>query len=444
MSGIFDVFVKDDQELLMYLVAALVFVFLFFLGKKKLNFSIRVLTAMALGIIAGFVFKDGARHLRVFGTIYVRLIRLVVIPLVSVSIIRSFTQLEDMSSLRKIGFKSLFWMLLTTAIGAVFAIVAGVVTKLGSSFDLPLGENTNEPFKFVDAIVNLVPSNVVSDAASNNVLQVIFFMMLVAIAVIIEGQRHPERVKPFKDFINSAADVMVRVTKIVLRFTPYGVFGLVSYATARNDLETFKTLGLYIAVIYLVMIFHFIVVHLGLISFVARLNPIQWIKKIYPAQVVGFTSQSSYGTLPVTIQSLNNAGVSPKVSNFVAPLGANMGMNACSGIYPALVAIITAHAFNIDLTFTHYVTIVISSVIASIGIAGVPGIASVVATVVLSSLGFPLEGLLLVTAVEAFVDMGRTALNITGSMVAATLVARSEGEFDEEIFSSNDPAMVAE
>lgn len=432
-----DIFVKDNLEYVMYGIALIVFVILFFLARKKVNFSIRVLTALALGVIVGLLFKEGASHLRVFGTVYLNLIKTIVIPLITVAVIRSFTQLEDMNALRKIGLKSLFWLLITTGIGAALALVAGSVFNLGEGFNLPQGVNNNTPFKFVDAIANLVPSNLITHASRNEVLQIIFFLVLVSVAVIMEGSRHPERVKPFKDFINSAYVVMTRVTKLVLRFTPYGVFGLVAHATARNNADSFKQLAFYIIIIYAVMIFHFLVIHLPMVSIFGRVNPIRWIRKVYPAQIVALTTQSSYGTLPVTISSLKRAGVSDRVANFVAPLGANMGMNACSGIYPALVAVFTANATGTELTLINYVTIIIASMIASIGIAGVPGIASVVATVVLASVGLPLEGLLLVIAVDAFVDMGRTSLNVTGTLAAATVVARSENELDDEIFNSD-------
>lgn len=432
------VFFQGNAELTMYAVALVVFILLNFLSRKKINFSIRVLTALVAGIIVGIIFKEDASYLRPFGIIYVKLIRMLVIPLVTVSIIRSFTSLEDKNALRNIGLKSLFWLLLTTAIGATLGVIAASFAKLGKEISLEAAGNSIEPFKMIDALVNLVPSNVISHGANNEVLQVIFFSILVSIAIIIEGSRNPERVKPFKDFIISFSEIMNRITKIVIRFTPYGVFGLIAHATARNDASAFKALGVYVVLIYGVMIFHLIFVHGGLLAVVGKLNPIQYFKKAYPAQVVAFSSQSSYGTLPVTIKTLTDRiGVSERVANFVAPLGANVGMNACGGIYPAIVAIFTANAYGVDLSLTHYITIILSSVIASIGIAGVPGIASIAATVVLASAGLPLEGLGLVLGVEAFVDMGRTALNVTGSTVAATLVARSENEFNETVFNDD-------
>lgn len=436
------IFLNEYAEILMYLLAAVVFAFIFFLGKKKVNFSIRVLTAMALGIVVGLIFSDFAKYLKVFGTVYTRLIKLIVVPLVFVSIIKSFTNLENVKSLKRIGLKTVFWLLFMTLIGAIMGVIAATVFKLGVGAPLPTGENPNETFTLVEALLNLIPVNIVSHAANNEVLQVIFFAILIAIAIIIEGNRKPERVKPFKEFINSASDIMNRVTKIIIRFTPYGVFGLVANAVSRNNAEAFKTLALYLLVIYAVMIVFFIVIQLGFITFVGRLNPFKWIRKIYPAQVVAMTTQSSLGTLPVSIKSLTRAGVSDQIANFSAPLGATMGMAACSGIFPAVVAVLTANAYGVELTFGLYATIVLSSVIASIGIAGVPGIASVAATVVLASVGLPLEGLLLVLAVEAFVDMGRTTVNVTGSLVAATITARSENEFDEEAFNADASADV--
>ena len=425
------------MELLMYLIAAVVFTFIYYLGKKKVNFSIRVLTAMALGIIVGLVFTAHASHLRVFGQVYTRLISLLVVPLVFVSIIRSFTNIESMSTLKKVGLKTVFWLLLLTLIGAIFGLVAASLFNLGEGLTLPDETSPYTPFTFVQALLNLVPVNIFAHASNNDVLQVIFFAILISIAIIIEGGRKPERVEPFKKFIVSASDIMNRITKIIIRYTPYGIFGLVAHAIARNNMEAFKALGLYIIVIYAVMFIFFVLILMGAIAVIGKLNPIKYLKKIYPALVVAFTTQSSLGTLPVTIKSLNRAGVDEKISNFSAPLGATMGMAACAGIFPAMVAVLTANAQNVDLTFTMVITILLASVVASIGIAGVPGIASVAATVVLASAGLPLEGLLLVLAVEAFVDMGRTMVNVTGSTVAATLTARSEGAFDMDAFNAD-------
>jgi len=432
-----NVFFDSIEELIMYLVALVVFALIFFLGKKKVNFSIRILVAMALGLIIGLVVPEYAKYLRVFGQVYTRLIKLIVVPLVFFSVIRSFTNFDNVNSLKKIGIKTLMWLMILTLIGSIFGMVAGSVFNLGSGLEIPNDVNPNEPFKLVDALLNLVPTNIITHAANNDVLQIIFFAILIAFAMIIEGKKHPERVEPFKNFVTSFAEVMNRVTKIIIRFTPYGVFGLVAYAVARNNVETLKQLGIYILVIYVTMFIFFTIIQMGFIATFGQLNPVQYVKKISPALVVAFTTQSSLGTLPVTIKSLKRAGVDEKIANFATPLGATMGMAACAGIFPAIVAVMTANAMNVNLSLTSYIIIAISSVIASIGIAGVPGIASVAATVVLASVGLPLEGLLLVLAVDPLVDMGRTLVNVTGSSVAATLTAKSEKAINMDVFNSN-------
>lgn len=426
--------------LLVYLFSIVVFVVLWKLSKHRVSFSKRVLFALLMGLILGSIFQQDATIIRPVGQLYVRLIMMVVIPLVFTSIIKSFTDLRDINKVKTIGLRSLFWLLFTTAIATSLALVAATAFQLGSSFDVTnITYTPREVVPIEQVILNLVPNNIVAHMASNQMIPVILFALAIAIAMLLESRKNEEKVAPFKNLIDSAQSVMVRLTKMVIRFTPYGVFALIANAAGRNNIETLKALGLYIIVFYGLMIFHFFVVHLGLITFVGKLNPVRFMKNIYPAQVVGFTSQSSYGTLPVTIETLTTrVGVHDRIASFVGPLGANVGMNACGGMFPAFVAVITANAFGLELVFVDYLLIVLTTVIASIGIAGVPGIASIAATVVLVALGLPLEGIGLVIGVDALVDMGRTALNITGTMVSATLTAIKEKDFDYDVFNSEE------
>jgi len=424
------------QQAVLYLVTAGAMSCLWLLSKRRVGFSIRVGIALLFGLTIGFVFQERAVVLRPIGLVYVRLIMMIVVPLVFTSIIKSFTDLKDQNKLKSIGLKTLFWLLTTTGIATFIAIIFGNVFNLGEGFSV--GSNAYTPREVIpieQVLLDLVPSNIVNHMASNQMVPVIIFAIFISIAMILQMKKNPESVQPFKSFIDSFQAIMVRLTKMVMRFTPYGVLALIANAAARSDIDALRALGLYIIVFYAAMITHFVIVHLGLITLVARLNPWQFIKNIYPAQIVGFTSQSSYATLPVTIRTLTSrVGVNDRISSFVAPLGANVGMNACGGMFPAFVAIITANVFGLDLSIAEYGLIILTTMVASIGIAGVPGIASIAATVVLASLGLPLEGIGLVIGVDALVDMGRTALNITGTMVSATLVAVSEDELDKEVY----------
>lgn len=429
------------QVLVLYIVTILVVAFLMGMRNKRVKFSYRVLTALGLGLVVGTLFGEDATIIRPIGSLYVRLIMMIVIPLVFTSIIKSFTDLKDSSKVKSIGGWSVFWLLFTTALATIIGLIYATSFNLGLDFDTSsISYTPREVVPFEEVILNLFPNNIVSHMAENQMVPVIIFALFISIAMIVERKKHPDLVEPFKNFIDSFQLIMVRLTKFVMRFTPYGVFALIANAAGRNNIDTMKALGLYIIIHYVALITHFLIVHLPLITFVARLNPIRFIKKIYPASIVGFTSQSSYGTLPVTIRSLTDrVGVSERIASFTSPLGANVGMNACGGIFPAMVAVITANAFGLDLAVSDYFLIVLTTTIASIGIAGVPGIASIAASVVLLSLGLPLEGIGLIIGVDALIDMGRTSLNVTGTMVSATLVANHEDELNRDIFNEDQP-----
>ncbi len=424
------------QKAVLYVITVIAIVLLHYMAKKRVKFSYRVLVALGLGLLTGLALGSVSTTIRPIGQLYVRLISMVVIPLVFVSILRSFTQLGTSDKLSRISVKALFWLLFTTAIATILGLVAALVFELGKGFDVSdIVYTPREVTPIETVILNLFPNNIVAHMVNNQMIPVIIFAVFIAIAINYESKKRKETIKPVQDLIEASSRIMVGVTKMVIKFTPYGVFALMANAAGRNNLETLKSLGVYIILMYAVMLIHFIVVQLGLITFVGKLSPVQFVKNIYPAQVVAFTSQSSYGTLPVTVKSLTDrVGVSENISSFVAPLGANIGMNACGGIFPAMVAIFTANAFGINLQFTDYALIVLTTTIASIGIAGVPGIATIAATVVLATLGLPIEGIALVAGVDALIDMGRTMINVTGTAVAATLTAKSEKELDLEVF----------
>lgn len=423
-----------------FVVAFIFLVVLYCLKKYKVHFGIRVLIAMVLGATVGAIFGDYAEGLKPIGITFVNLIKMIVIPLVVTAIITSFTKLKDTDQLKNLGLKSIAWLLGTTAVATTLALIIGVITKVGSGMgSLGDSEISREVESFADILIKyIIPGNPIKDMADNRMVPVIIFTVIIAVAIIIEGTKNPESVKPFKDLVASFSVIIFRVTKMVLKLTPYGVFGLVLNRVVASGLEALLPLGKYLIVIYIVMIIHFVVVQLGLITFVAKLNPFKFAKKIFPVQVVAFSTQSSYGTLPVTISTLTKKiGVSEKIASFVAPLGANIGMNACGGIYPAIVAVFAANYFGYDLAFADYVLIVLTTTIASIGIAGVPGTASMAATIVLTVLKLPVEAIGLVWAVEGIVDMGRTMINVTGTTVVSTIIAKSEGELDLEIFNSD-------
>ncbi|MBN3490076.1 dicarboxylate/amino acid:cation symporter [Acholeplasma equirhinis] len=445
----FDNYIIDSwQKGVLYITAIAVLSLIFLTGKLKWKFSFKVLLAMGLGLIVGFLFGgtktiiDGKEAsiiatIRPIGQLYTRLIQMIVVPLVLTAVIKSFTSLETTDKLKTIGLKTLFWLLATTTVAAAIGFFYASITGLGNAFE-PIGEYTKTITPIEKAILDFFPTNVVSAMGGSVVMPVITFALFVSIAVIVENKRHKERTQPFIDFNNSLNTIMTRITRFVMKLTPYAVFSFMAYAVGRSDFDSIMQLGFYILIMYAAMLTHFVFIQMGSLA-INGINPFKFIQKFSPAMFVAFTTQSSYGTLPVTMESLTKrVGVSDRVANFVGPLSANVGMNACGGIFPAVVAVLTANAYNIPFGPWEFILLLIVTTVSAIGIAGVPGIATIAAAVVLSSLGLPIEGIALIIAVDPLVDMGRTLINVIGGGVAATIVAKREKELDYEMLNSQD------
>ncbi|MFF2093198.1 dicarboxylate/amino acid:cation symporter [Paenibacillus sp. NPDC058174] len=425
-------------------VSAVLLALLYFMAKKRVGFGTRVLVALGLGLVAGVIFNNFQLKFEGVGTIgsiYVSLIRMIVIPLVFVLVINSIISITNIAFLKKIGIKTVAWFLGTTGVAAIIGLLVALAINPAGTFEAsqPEGFEAREVPSFFQVILDLVPSNPVNEAATGKVLPVLIFALFIAIAIVKVGSKKPEAVQPVKALFASLTEVLHQVVKFVLRFTPYGVYALIAVMAAKYGLETLKPLATLILVSYIALILHFVFVFGGLVAFVGKLNPLRFFKKAYPTVAVGFTTRSSYATLPINLEVITKRlGVSPRIASFVAPLGATMNFNGCGGIWPAIVSVFVASVYGIQLSFTDYILIVAVSIISSIGVAGVPGPASISTTVVLTALGLPLEGLAMVVAVESLIDMGRTAVNATGTTVTAVLVANSEGELDRDVFNSND------
>ncbi|MDG0872722.1 dicarboxylate/amino acid:cation symporter [Paenibacillus thiaminolyticus] len=420
-------------------VALLLVILLWWLAKKKVGFGLRVLLAMALGLTLGALFGPAAADVSILGSLYVSLIKMVVMPLVFAAIITSITSVKDPAVLKKLGTKTIALFLITTAIAAVIGLGTALVIDPGSGIaqngDAAQDFQAREIPSFRQVILDLVPSNPINEMAQGKVVPVIIFAAFIAVAIIFEGMRNPERVQPVRSFFQSFSHIMFRVTKFVIRLTPYGVLGLMTSMSAKYGLSTLKELGWFIIAVYAACLIHMIITFGSLVAFGARVNPIRFFKKAYPTMAVAFTTRSSYATLPVNLEVITKRmKVSDRIASFVAPLGATINMNGCGGIYPAVVAVFIARVYGIDLNIADYLLIIGAATLASVGVAGVPGPASISTTVVLVQAGLPLEGFALVLGVDAIVDMARTTVNATGTTVASLLVASSEGEFDREAF----------
>lgn len=422
------------------LISAIIIGLLYFMKIKNINFGIRVFTSMLLAIAIGAIFKSNSLIVEPLGTIFVNLIKTLVIPLVMASLISSIITLDNNDKLKRIGFKSIGFLILTTVLATAVGLIVGKAMNLGSGmqFVKDVAFKAKEVPKFSAVIVDMFPVNPISDMANAKMIPVIMFSLLMAVAINIEGNKHPEAVKPVKDFISSLSKIMFVLTRMIIDLTPYGVYGLMVPVAAKYGLTSLLPLAKFIIAMYIGCLIHIALVHGSLIALVGKINPIKFMRKISEALVVAFTTRSSYGALPVTIRVLTEkVGVSDRIASFTASLGASIGMNGGGGVYPTLVAIFVARLFNIQLTFSHYVLLFVTTAISSIGIAGVPGAATISATVVLSSLGLPVEGLAMILGIDVVVDMIRTMTNVTGAAVASALVASTENELDINSFNND-------
>ncbi|MFC3749440.1 dicarboxylate/amino acid:cation symporter [Paenibacillus sp. GCM10012306] len=426
-----------------FVVSIVVFGILFLLARKRVGFGTRVIIGLVIGLVVGILFQKlefETKAISTFGSIYVSLIRMLVIPLVFILVLNSIASLTNLEYLRKVGIKTFAWFLGTTGIASIIGLTVALLFNPGQGIqqEVPADFTAREIPTFSQVILDLVPSNPVNEAATGKVVPLLIFAVFLAVAIIKIGAKKPEAVKPVRDLIESLTLVLHQVVKFIIRLTPYGVFALIAAITARYGWETLQELGSVIVTSYVALIIHFVLIFGGLVFFVAKVNPIKFFRKIYPTIAVAFTTRSSYATLPVNLEVITKRlHISPRIASFIAPLGASVNFNACGGIWPAIVAVFTAQVFGINLTVTDYIVLVLVSIISSIGVAGVPGPAVISTTVVLTALGLPLEGIAIVAGVEALIDMGRTAVNATGTTVTALLVANSEGEFDREAFNSD-------
>ncbi|KYZ74888.1 amino acid:proton symporter [Anaerosporomusa subterranea] len=423
------------------IVSAIVIAILYGLAVKRVGFGTRVFIGMIAGVTVGILFKEQSANIGTIGQVYINLIKMLVMPLVAASIISSITTLSDPGKLKQIGLKTVSLFLVTTAIAASIGLGVALLLDPGSGvqFTANASFKAREVPAFSKVLLDLVPANPVAEMANGKVIPVIVFALFFAVAIIIESAKSPESMRPVKEFINSFTKVMFRVTGLVVRFTPYGVFGLMVTMSGKYGLATLLPLGKVIVAVYIACAVHMLITYGSLVAFVVKVNPLQFLRKIYPVLAVAFTTRSSYATLPVNLEVITKRlKVSGKVASFVAPLGATMNMNGCGGLWPAIVAVFVARVFGIELTIADYFLIVASATIASIGTAGIPGPASISTTVVLASLGLPLEGMAIVLGIDPIVDMARTAVNASGTTVASLVIADNAGEFDRSAYARSE------
>lgn len=390
----------------------------------KLSLWQQVLLALAFGVLAGVWLGPDAVVLKPLGTLFLNAIKMLVVPLVFFALVQGITALGSGQKLGRLAVKTVGLFLLTAMIASGLGLLVGSLFQFDANPALVQTTVTAKEIPPVaQVLTDLIPTNIISAFAAGNVLQIIVFAVLFAIAI----NSAADKAEPLKKVIHAGAEVMFALTRLVLKLTPIGVFGLIAWVVGQYGLATLLPLGKFILAIYLACLLHMLLTYGTLVKLFTRMPAGQFFRAIFPIQLVAFSTASSYGTLPVSYKVVTeDLKVSKDYASFVLPLGSTINMDGCGGIYPAIAAIFIANLYGIPLQLTDYLLIAGTATVASLGTAGVPGTALVMLTVTLSVVGLPLEGIAFIAAIDRVVDMIRTTTNVTGDATVALVVATQE------------------
>lgn len=401
-----------------------------YIFKPWRNWSLftRIMIGFVLGIAVGLIWGPGAKALNPLGTILTRLLTMVVAPLVLCLLVCAAADVGDGKKLGRMGIKTVVCFLLSTAVAIVLGLVTSNIIGVGTGVTIQQTVQTAkaaQEVSMLDTLINIIPNNPFEALAKQNLLQIIFFALILGFALMKLG----EPVKPLLDIFRAGQEAMKEITNIVLEFTPYGVFGLMANVVGSNGPEILIPYIKAIAAMYIAGAIYVIVVQAGLmVGVIGRVNPFRFLRTMKEAMAFVFATCSSVATIPLNLECTKRIGVDDETANFVIPFGAVMNMNG-TAIYEAVAVVFTAQIFAIDLSFTQQVMIMLTATLASIGTAGIPGSGLVMLTIVLSSVNLPMEAIGLLAGIDRILNMGRVIPNIVGDAASAVIVSRTEGTF---------------
>ena len=397
--------------------------------KTKLSLAAQIFIALGLGIAAGLVFLAFNRadlavtYVKPLGTIFLNLIKFIVVPIVLSSIICGVISMKDIHKVESIGIKTVLYYFTTTAFAITIGIVVanaakGLFKTLGTA---GLSYEGATKTNFMDTLVGIFPSNIISPMLEANMLQVIVIALFFGFGIILAG----EKGKPLAKVVNSLSEVSMVIMDLILKLSPVGVFCLITPVVAENGPKILGSLAMVLLTAYVCYFIHAATVYSGTVKFLAGISPIKFFKEMAPALAFAFSSASSVGTLPLNLECTEKLGAKKDIASFVLPLGATINMDG-TAIYQGVCAVFIASCYGIELTVPQILTIVLTATLASIGTAGVPGSGMVMLAMVLQSVGLPVEGIALVAGVDRIFDMGRTVVNITGDAACTVIVSSLE------------------
>ena len=413
--------------------------------KRKLTLTTKILLGLFLGFLFGLVLNniqdgfikntvllDGV--LKVLGNGFTSAIKMMVVPLVFVSLVCGTSSMGDVKRLGRIGGKTMIFYLATTAIAIIISLILGNLLKPGTGLDMSsmvTGEVTiGESKSVIDIILGIIPSNPVQSLAEGEMLQIIFFAMLLGVAMSILGKK----ADPVRVVFESANEICMKMVSIIMMAAPYGVFALVSTTFATVGTDAIFALLKYIVIVLLGLLIHVTFVYGGLFKLFTRQKIKPFLSKFSRVAAITFSTASSNASVPASLEIMEELGVSKGVRSFTIPMGATINMDG-TAIMQGIAALFIAQIYNIELGMNDMMTIVLTATLASIGTAGVPGVGMIMLSMVLQSVGLPLEGIGLIMGVERIIDMFRTTVNVMGDNICTLIIANSEKELDVESYN---------
>lgn len=420
---------------------------------KKMSLTSKILLGLFLGFIFGLLLKglpggflkdtvllNGI--IKVLGNGFTTAIKMMVVPLVFVSLVCGTSSMGDVKKLGRIGGKTMVFYLGTTAIAIVISLVLGNLLKPGIGLDMSsmvtgdvaIGESKS----LVDIILSIIPANPIASLANGEMLQVIFFSMLIGIAMSVVG----EKAEPVRVIFESANEICMKMVNIIMLFAPYGVFALVTNTFATVGTDAIMALLKYVMVVLLGLLIHVSVVYSGLFKVFTKQKIAPFIKKFTRVAAITFSTASSNASVPASLEIMEELGVGKSTRSFTIPMGATINMDG-TAIMQGVAALFIAQIYGIQLGLNDMMTIVLTATLASIGTAGVPGVGMIMLSMVLQSVGLPLEGIGLIMGVERIIDMFRTTVNVMGDNVCTLVIAKSENDLDLDMYNDDNKVKAA-
>ena len=421
---------------------------------NRMSLTTKIMIGMVAGIVVGLIFNQlGSSFINthivgglfaMIGKMFVNALKMLVVPLVVFSLICGVLGIGDIRILGRVGSKAFVLYIVTTAVAIAVAIGLAILIAPGAGFNME-GVNTSgisgkEAPSVWNVFANIVPTNPIAAMANGEMLQIIFYVIVLGVAALMLGEASTSFARAC-EYMN---ELMMKVVGIVMAAAPYGVFCLIAKTFTEQGVELFVPVLAYVVTLVSALFLHLFVTLMILFKVLSGLDPLTFIKKIRPAQIFAFSTASSNATIPVTYRCVTERiGVDNSVASFSVPLGATINMDG-TAIMQGVATVFLANVYGIDLGLSGYLTVIGMSVLASIGTAGVPGVGLVMLTMVLSQVGLPVEGIALILGVDRLMDMIRTAVNITGDAVVTTIVAKGEGKLDLAIYSDPNAGTVTD